>query len=278
MWKLTGVGAVAAALLMGCHLHVDDEEDGFKVTESRSLEGFTRVENRTSMRVEVHEAARAEVRVTLERQLQDELETWVDGDTLIIDSGGPLSFRGDGVVSVGLPRFLGATLVSSGTLTVGDLTREEDVRLVARGSGDLRYCGPARSLTAELSSSGSVTLCAPEGAVTESVSLTASGSGNVRWSGLARSLEAETRGSGGITLQGEAQQLRARVGGSGDLDATAMRATNADLSSEGSGGVRARAEGGSVDVFIGSSGNVELWGDAAVRTVRVSGSGKLVRH
>lgn len=278
MWKLVGVGAVAASLLSGCYIDLDDEGDGFKVTESRALDGFTRVENRTSMKVVVREAPRSDVKVTLDRNLQDELETWVTGDTLIIDTGGPLSFSGDGTVEVSLPRFLGAKLDSSGELSVEGLTHVEDVLLVSSGSGRLRFCGPAHTLVAEGSGSGGVTLCTPTEQLVEQVKVTLSGSGSVEWTGMAREVDVSSEGSGRVVLSGDANHLQARVAGSGNVDAQELRASSADLHSESSGDMLARVDGGGVNVTIDSSGDVELWGSASLQTVRVRGSGELVRH
>jgi Putative auto-transporter adhesin, head GIN domain len=278
MWKSLGVGVAALMFLPACGVFIV-RGDGHKATESRPLTGFSRVENRTSLDVVVREASSESVSLTLDENLLRYVTTRVSGDTLIIEieDTESLSFAGEGRVVATLPRFLGAENEGSGSLLVEGITQVNALAFALDGSGEVRYCGPATSLTASLSGSGSMTLCTPTAQVLESVNLTVDGSGSLTYDGSAKRVEAVSSGSGGMYLTGLTTLLVARTSSSGALEARGLTSSEADVSVSGSGGVSATVNNG-VTVRISGSGNVDLWGSATVRDVSLTGSGNLRRH
>lgn len=288
MWKWLGL-CVAVVCLPACEVYVEGggtsvgvgssevAGNGDKLTETRTLGNFTRVENRTAMEVIVREAPDSAVDVTLDSNLQHLVDTHVQGDVLVIERNSPFSFRGEGRVVVRTPRLTGARVVSSGTLTVEGVTRVEDLDFAVTGSGALRFCGPARTLSAALEGSGSVRVCTPEELALDAVHLSLSGSGSLEYVGRARLVDTFSDASGSLAASGVAVRFVARARASGDIDGSGLRASEADLTVEASGGVRATVDGGKVNVSIQGSGDVDLWGDAQL-WVSDSGSGELVRH
>jgi len=288
MRRLLGV-LVAVVGLTGCNVYVDDDGvsldvgrsevrgNGTKVTETRRVGSFVRVENRTPLDVVVRESSGTDVDVTLDSNLQGLLDTHVEGDRLIIERDAPFTFSGEGHVVVRTPRVTGARLASSGSLTVEDVSRREDVELVVEGSGVLRFCGPARTVSAALEGSGSLRVCTPSELMVEAVDLTVSGSGTLEYAGRALRVDAFSDASGHLQASGAAQRFVARTRGSGDVDGRALLATEAELTVQGSGDVLATSDGGRVVVNIQGSGDVELWGDANLQ-VNDSGSGDFIRH
>jgi hypothetical protein len=280
---------VVLVSLSACEVYVHDDGasvdvgrseihgNGNKVTETRWLRGFSRVENRTALEVVVREAMDSAVDVTLDANLQRLLETRVQGDVLVIERETPFSFWGEGRVVVHLPRFTGARLASSGALTVEGVAQVNDVDLEVAGSGTLRYCGAARTLSAALEGSGTLRVCTPSEQLVESVHLTVTGSGLLDYSGRAKLVDAFNDSSGRLVASGVAGRFVARTRGSGDVDGRTLQATEAELTVQSSGDVLASSQGGRVTVTLQGSGNVELWGNAEV-WVNDTGSGAFIRH
>jgi hypothetical protein len=103
-----------------------------------------------------------------------------------------------------------------------------------------------------------------------------SGSGNIHVAGLkVGALDATVAGSGNVTLAGAVDQLRARIVGSGDVQAGNLAAKNVRVSVTGSGDALIRATD-ELDASVTGSGNVRYSG-APPRQVRkhVTGSGDI---
>lgn len=281
MRKCLGGVALAVGLLSGCYFTDEQQGDGNTTTESRTVTDFTTVENRGQMEVVVREGAVPDVKVTLDENLQHRVRTFVsEGGTLIIEADGSFSPRGGlSRVEVQVPRVVGATQDGSGSLRVeGFEGVKEDVKLLARGSGYLRFCGGVRTLEAKQRGSGSIELCSGGEGLAEWVDLVQSGSGVLRWSGSAKQVRAHMGGSGFTTLMGTANRLDAWLDGSGGIEAQGLRAVDANIASRGSGRVAATVDGGGAAVTLESTGNVDLYGRARATQIRINGSGRVNWH
>ena len=281
MWKRLVVGVLAAGLMTsGCGFTEDLRGDGNTVTEARLMEGFLVVENRGSMDVVVREGEVADVKVTIDANLQSNVRTYVKaGDTLVIETDGFFSPTSNPRVEVQVPRMVGAIQDGSGTLRVeGFENVREDVRLVAKGSGALHFCGGVNTLDAKHFGSGKMELCSAGSQLAEWVDFTQTGSGSLSWSGAAKLVRAFAEGSGDMTLTGVTDRLTARLEGSGDLEAQSLKAVDVNVVSDGSGQTAAYVDGGGVVVRLDASGDVELFGHALSSQVRVNGSGQVKWH
>ncbi|MBZ4330867.1 DUF2807 domain-containing protein [Corallococcus interemptor] len=280
MWKRLGWAALAAGLMSGCYFTDELQGDGNTVTESRMATGFSTVENRGSMEVVIREGEAPDVKVTLDENLQHRVRTFVSpGNTLVIETDGSFAPRGPARVEVLVPRMVGATQDGSGSLRVEGFEHvKEDVKLLAKGSGSLRFCGGVRTLEAKLSGSGSMELCAAGEGLAEWVDLSQSGSGDLKFEGAAKHVRARVDGSGFMTLQGVTNRLDAWLDGSGGIGAPGLRAVDVNISSRGSGPVAAYVDGGGASIVLDSSGNVDLYGHALSTQLRVNGSGRVVWH
>jgi hypothetical protein len=281
MWKRLGTAVLAAGLTSGCYFVGDGERgNGNTVTEKRTAGDFQVVENRGSLEVVVREGDTPEVQVTLDDNLQERVRTYVSPErTLVIETDGSFSPRGPARVEIRVPRMVGATQDGSGLVRVEGFEQlKQDVKLRARGSGSLSYCGATRTLEAKLEGSGNMELCSAGEGLVEWVDLTQEGSGALKWAGTAKEVRARTDGSGHMTLQGAANQLRAWLDGSGHISAPGLRAVDVDILSQGSGNVTAYVDGGGVVVTLESSGNVDLFGHALSTQVRVNGGGRVIWH
>lgn len=279
MWKHVAGTVLSAWLVVGCD--VAKQGDGSTVTESRQTGSFRSVRHEGSLDIIVREGTVASVQVTLDENLQERVRTFVGPDAaLMVVTDGHIIPGGPARVEITVPRLVGATLEGSGQMTVEGFIgqADEDVRLVSSGSGSLRYCGSARTLEAKLEGSGRIKVCTPPSSRVETVDLSLSGSGELSWSGSASRVRTASEGSGQVTLTGETQHLGARLEGSGGLEARELRTVDLDLVSEGSGHATAWVDGGVVNVALESSGNVDLWGSASQRAIRVNGGGRVVWH
>lgn len=108
--------------------------------------------------------------------------------------------------------------------------------------------------------------------------LSIDGSGDLRWTGEAGALEVEIEGSGNVMLAGTAAQLAIEISGSGDVDATELRARNADVEVEGSGDVAVHLDGGRLRAEVSGSGDVEWSGSGTVERAVAEGSGEIRRR
>ncbi|RKH37408.1 GIN domain-containing protein, partial [Corallococcus llansteffanensis] len=232
MWKRWVVGVLAAGLMTsGCYYTEDLRGDGNTVTEARIAEGFLFVENQGSLDVVVREGEVADVQVTIDANLQSHVRTYVkSGETLVIETDGSFSPTSPARVEVRVPRMVGAIQDGSGTLRVEGFEKaRDDVRLVAKGSGALYFCGGAHTLDAKLSGSGNMELCTVGEEMAEWVDFTQTGSGSLTWSGAAKLVRASTDGSGHMTLKGVTNRLTALLDGSGNLQAQALKAVDVSL-------------------------------------------------
>lgn len=104
-----------------------------------------------------------------------------------------------------------------------------------------------------------------------------SGSGNIQMS-FDRVTEADVSisGSGNIRLAGSANTVNARISGSGNADCSDLNSDDASAHVSGSGNIKLNANK-SVDASISGSGNVSYKGAASNVKKHIAGSGRLVK-
>ena len=111
-----------------------------------------------------------------------------------------------------------------------------------------------------------------EATVPKLTGIEASGSGDVDADGIdADALQVRSDGSADISLDGKAGRLALALNGSGDANATALTARDANVAVSGSGSARVRAES-RLDANVDGAGTTDYQGDPDV-TKRVDGSG-----
>ena len=251
--------------------------NGDKTTRELSFEDFDGVENSGELDVHVLRGGDFAVQVTIDDNLHRYVDIWVDAGTLRIDTTRSLDFRGTGRINIVMPRLLDGTLSGSGNLEIEGVGPIEDTEISLLGSGNIDVCGSLRSLTAEVSGSGSLRACAGSDRSLELLVLSSSGSGDFVWDGPVDTFEIEGRGSGDFRLSGRGRALVVGIRGSGSLDAVGFSVTQAELRTSGSGGIRAFVEERAT-VRISGSGDVNLWGPAELELESDTGSGSVIRH
>ncbi len=207
------------------------EGDGHKVTTVRELPPFDRVRLEGAIDVAVKVGGPQRVSVLLDGNLQQLLETRVEGHTLVVSSGRGLRWHGPGRVDVAVPALRGFAIEGSGDVTIeggeGDLElavdgsgdfawsgRAAKLRAAIQGSGDVKLAGTAQALAAEVEGSGNVRA---RGLTAGSARIRVEGSGDVEVTLAGGTLDAEVSGSGDVRWWGDAKVERAEVSGSGGI-------------------------------------------------------------
>ena len=134
---LTALVVVAAS--SACTVHIDTgqhEATGDEVSEVREVTAVTRVELRTSGTLNLAVGDEVALSVTGKEDILEDLETTVEGDTLVIDLPG--SWRNPGFLEYNLVLPELSTVVLSGSGQVfGELGGTDVVVLEIDGSGDI---------------------------------------------------------------------------------------------------------------------------------------------
>jgi len=204
---------------------------GKKATQQRTAGEFKAVRLEGSLDVKVRVGAPTSVAVIIDENLQELVETRLDGDTLVVRTTGSMSYQGEGRVELSTPSLRAFAIEGSGDGHVDG--GQGDLELSVSGSGDLSWRGSAGKLEVEIEGSGDVTLAgtadladvevAGSGDVhareltARSADVEVAGSGDVEITLAGGALRAEVAGSGGVHWYGTAQVERASVAGSGEI-------------------------------------------------------------
>jgi hypothetical protein len=189
--------------------------NGNRVDESREVAAFTRVRSNSELDVQVVQGDTQSLTVSVDSNLQELVQTRVDGDTLYLD----LKDEVDEIVAgphvlITMPQLTAAKLAGSGSLTVAFNEPEQPLDLYLSGSGDLSFKGTTAAIGAFLSGSGDLGL---EGE-TSDVEMNLSGSGRIRGQELAASSAAiDLSGSGDVSANVQ-DSVTVSLSGSGQVD------------------------------------------------------------
>jgi hypothetical protein len=184
--------AVIAVAIAGCAIG----DDGPRVSQTRDVAGFTRVDNQGSVDLRLHAGEPQRVRVLAGRKVIDDVRTEVRDGTLQISFDHHGFGGGNVAVEATVPRLVGIEASGSGDIDAhgvdaGSLDVHSD------GSADIALQGDARQLTVDLSGSGDADL-ADLHARDAQVTISGSGDAVVRADRLAQHVD----GSGELRRAG----------------------------------------------------------------------------
>jgi hypothetical protein len=189
--------------------------NGQRSTETRELSGFTRVDSRDRLDVQVEQGPAFAVTVSIDSNLIALVDTHVAGNTLVIALDENISDPLAGPhVRVTMPRADALSIRGSGDLRVPALTQDTPIRLTLSGSGQLELQGAVPQIDADLNGSGGLRLAGS----TDRLLVDVNGSGSVRASGLEAAtgaVEVNGSGSAAVTIR---QSAEVAIRGSGDVD------------------------------------------------------------
>jgi len=199
--------ALATVALTGCAI----EDDGARVSQTRHVAGFTRIDNPGSVDIRLHVGDDQHVRVRAGEKVIDDVHTEVRDGTLHVDYDHH-GFGGDDVVvEASVPRLDGITASGSGDIDV-DGIRSDAFEVRSDGSADIALTGTTDRLEIDLDGSGDANVA---GLTAHDARVSVGGSGDASVRADER-LDVKLDGSGDVRYSGN-PQLTKNLDGSGDL-------------------------------------------------------------
>jgi hypothetical protein len=199
--------AIATIALTGCAL----EDDGPRVTQTRDVDTFTRIDSRSSVDVRLHVGEPQRVRVRAGDKVIDDVHTDVRDGALQVTFDHHGFGGNDVVVEASVPKLDGVTVSGSGDIDADGIRADAfDVR--SDGSADISLSGAVDQLAVDLDGSGDANIA---GLVARSARVSVGGSGNASVRADDR-LDVRLDGSGDVKYSGT-PRLTKNDDGSGDL-------------------------------------------------------------
>src|SRR4051794_26968407 len=199
--------AIATVALTGCAI----DDDGPRVTDTRNVGDFTRIDNSGSADVRLHVGEPRRVRVRAGDKVIDDVHTVVRDGVLRIDFDHH-GFGGDDVVvEASVPKLDGVIVSGSGDVDADGIRADAfDVR--SDGSADVALTGTVHQLGIDLDGSGNANVA---GLIARSARVSVGGSGDASVR-AADALDVRLDGSGDVKYAGH-PRLTKSLDGSGDL-------------------------------------------------------------
>jgi len=205
------VAAIASEASFAWH---DDHED--EVKEERKLEGFTKV--RVKGAVELYLVAGKAQKVSVETAADrlENVETYVRGDTLIIDmsngKGRHFWRDADVNVSISMPS-LEAIEVSGAVDAEVSGVDSDSLKIDIKGAGDLDIEGKCKTLVIDVRGAGDIDA---EGLKCENVELDIRGAGSATVF-ASNEIDADVAGVASISVYGKPKTVHKHMGGFGSI-------------------------------------------------------------
>jgi len=296
MKKIWLFGAVlATAILSGCsYFGPCVDGSGPVIDEVREAVDFTGVRNSGSFDVYVTRADSFGVVVEAQESLISIIETYVSGNTLIIELKNNTCIRSnsDIEVHVSMPETEELSLNGSGRM-FADMVSSPEVEISNSGSGYMEIDSiMSGSLILDNSGSGQIEV---NDNYADFANIYQSGSGSILAGNVIGAVEVDIRhsssgrisavildvveldvilnGSGRVELSGYGEFAEYSLNSSGRIDALDMEISDVHATSSGSGDIYVWASD-LLDATITGSGDIVYKGDPDI-TVRITGSGNL---
>ena len=206
--------------------------EGEYVRQNRTAAGFSRIDLALSGKVEVRQGAQFAMVVEAQGNLQDMIETKVDGSKLVITCKKNIGNAKELHFYITMPGLEGIEVSGSGNVEVKDIFSPEKLELEVSGSGHIRGNFIAGKVEADVSGSGSITI-----------------------DGSAERLKGDISGSGKLNAVGlAAKSADLDIAGSGDITASVSDEMEVDIA--GSGSVKYKGKPGKIKQNIAGSGRV----------------------
>ena len=182
------------------------------VTEEREVKSFTRIESSGSADIHVTVGDNLSVKVTIDDNLIDLIETEVRGKTLKIDNSENYRSRHGCKIEITVPKLERVYLRGSGDVLVERLDAEYFEFKLA-GSGSLTAEGTTDELELHLSGSGDIDT---RDLIAQEAYASLSGSGEIKIH-AEESFDGSLSGSGDIDIYGNPSDFSKSVSGSGSI-------------------------------------------------------------
>lgn len=206
--------AFATLALLSCLPALSFASSG-RVTQKREVSGFHRIRIEGAVNALIREGDFS-VQISADEDLQPEITTRVDGDTLVIETRehGWHPSHDDISAAISLPHFEGVAVNGAGDVQVEGV-HAEAVALDLHGAGNIQFAGQARKVAVALTGTGSVSF--QKGRV-QTLNVTLSGAGNVKARELVtHDAAVDLRGTGSVELTADGGALALGMHGVGSI-------------------------------------------------------------
>ena len=257
-------------------------DEGNYISKTYNLDGFTAIDNRTSMDMYVRVGGSYSVETEAYADFLEKIEFEVDDGELKITRPGIFSgiFGGRtgpkaNNLSVTMPELHGITLTGSGDLEVQDDVRANEFPIRLTGSGDIMLKAiEAEELELKLIGSGEVVA---DSVSADTISITLTGSGDTTLEKIdTRSLKIKQTGSGDFVTAGNADTVKVTLTDSGSFYNKDLVVKEADITITASGnGEITVADGSPVKFKSTGSGDFTFYGSPDFKRKTITGSGDL---
>lgn len=255
-------------------------DEGEYISKTYTLDGFTAIDNRTSMDVYVRVGGSSSIEAEAYADFLEKVEIEVDDGELKITRpgiftgifGGKTGPKANNLY-VTMPELHGITLTGSGDLEVQDDIQSNDLPIRLTGSGDIRLTAiETEELELKLTGSGEVVA----GSVSANeISITLTGSGDTAMEKIdTRSLKIKQTGSGDFVTAGNADTAEVTLTGSGSFYNKELTVREADITISASGNGELTVPNGSpVRIKVTGSGDFTFYGSPDFKRKTITGSG-----
>lgn len=211
--------------------------NGEMVTKTRNTSSYEGIELVGSLNVELVAGTEGKIRVEAESNLQEYILTEVKNGTLKVSTEKNINLRPTKKIRIIVPfESIGrVALTGSGDITGSDIIKSANFEMNVTGSGDMKL--------------------------------------NVD----AGKIEGQITGSGNIHVRGQTEEFICKVTGSGDFKAYDLRAENARATVSGSGDIEIYAVS-SLYANVAGSGDITYKGNPQKQDFKTSGSGSVASH
>jgi hypothetical protein len=284
----------AIATLSGCYYGPCIDGTGPAIGEVRELEGFTGVTNTASFNVYVKHSESFSVEVLAQENLLPIIETFVSGNTLIIQTDNNTCYRSSLPVEIyiSMPETELLALEGSGRV-FADMLVSSQVEVSNSGSGRMEVDSVwAEDLLLSNDGSGSISV---DGSFADYADAIQSGSGEIQCGTLIGTSKVKIRhsssgrvsaivpdgimmdvdmsGSGRIELNGDVVEAEYSLNSSGRIDALDLMAQDVEATNTGSGNIYLWASE-FLEATITGSGDI-IYQGKPVLSIRITGSGNI---
>jgi hypothetical protein len=211
MLMLLGVGCVIHA--GGCNTaFAAVQGSGTAKSETRDVAQFRRVVFNGSAKVNITIGQPQQLTISGDDNILPLIDTAVTGDELTIGSHGSYSPKTPLRIDITVPSLGAFALNGSGDVHITGLN-EKDLKVVIRGSGDLKADGSVETIDASIKGSGNLDLV---NVATKNATISIAGSGDATVNAT-EALDASIAGSGDIKYKGNPPKVNRSVAGSGKV-------------------------------------------------------------
>lgn len=260
-----------------------DDGDEKSVVEKRQVGSFSKIDQLGSSDIVVKIGKTRSVEVKADSRMISEIETYVQGDTLVIKHKDRsrkerrrFSFRNyrNTTVYITVPSLEELNARGSGDTLIEGL-KADDFELSQRGSGDVELTGSCKTGIFEFKGSGDFEA---DGLKCTEVEFSQRGSGDIDLNDfVVKTFIVDAVGSGDFDITGSCDSMEVDHRASGDFDARKFKCKSVDVTNQGSGSTKVFA---SIDVNVNSrgSGDVDIYGGGKLGKLRTRGSGDVETH